>query len=44
MRGISRLIDGLAVGDPTATAVLLFTIIGTVVIVSIVMVIRRRRG
>jgi len=44
MRDVTRLIEGLAAGDPTATAVLLFAVIGTVIIVGAVMVIRRRRG
>ena len=44
MRGISRLIEGLMVGDPTATAVLVFTVVGTIVILGVVMVIRRKRG
>jgi len=39
-----RLVEGLAAGDPTATAVLVFAVIGTIVIVGIVTVIRRRRG
>jgi hypothetical protein len=44
MRGIFRLIDGLAAGDPTAVAVLAFAVVGTVFIVGVVMVVRRRRG
>jgi len=44
MRGIVRLIDGLSSGDPTATYVLIFAVIGTVVIVAATEVIRRRRG
>lgn len=44
MRGISRLIEGLVAGDPTATSVLIFAVVGTILIVGIVMMIRRRRG
>lgn len=44
MRDMIRLIDGLAAGDPTAQAVLVFTVVGTVVILVVVALIRRRRG
>lgn len=43
MRDIIRLIDGLIAGDPTATFVLIFTIVGTVIILGIVALIRRSR-
>jgi hypothetical protein len=38
---IIRLIEGLIAGDPTARFVLIFTLVGTVIIVSITAVIRR---
>jgi LPXTG-motif cell wall-anchored protein len=43
MGDIIRLIEGLIAGDPTAQSVLVFTVIGTIVIVGITMIIRRRR-
>jgi len=43
MRGIIRLVEGLTSGDPTATYVLIFAVVGTVVIVAATEVIRRRR-
>lgn len=44
MRGMSRLIEGLVSGDPTAPAVLVFAVVGTIVIVGVVAMIRRSRG
>jgi hypothetical protein len=38
---IIRLIEGLIAGDPTAKFVLIFTLVGTVIIVGITAVIRR---
>ncbi len=44
MRDMIRLIEGLAAGDPTAQGVLVFTVVGTAVILAAVVLIRRRRG
>jgi len=38
-----RLIEGLAQGDPTAIAVGVFAVIGTIVIVGVVAIIRAKR-
>jgi len=43
MRGITRLIEGLLHNDPTALAVLGFTVVGTVAIVLVTEVIQRKR-
>ncbi len=43
MRDMVRLIEGLAEGDPTAQAVFVFTVVGTVLIVGATLIIRRRR-
>jgi hypothetical protein len=40
---IIRLIEGLIAGDPTARFVLIFTLMGTVIIVGLTEVIRRSR-
>jgi hypothetical protein len=41
MTDIIRLIEGLIAGDPTARFVLVFTVVGTVIILGIVAIIRR---
>ncbi len=43
MRGIIRLIDGLARGDMEAVYVLAFAVVGTVILVAIAEVVQRRR-
>ena len=43
MRDIIRLIDGLIAGDTTARFVLIFTLVGTVIILGVVALIRRSR-
>ena len=43
MNDIIRLIDGLLAGDPTARFVLIFTVLGTVLILGVVALIRRSR-
>jgi len=43
MRGIIRLIRELQEGDPRAIYVLIFTLVGTVVIVLVAELVRRRR-
>lgn len=44
MGDLIRLFEGLRAGDPTAEAVLLFALGGTVVIAAIAVIVRRRRG
>ncbi|NLT42572.1 MAG: hypothetical protein GXX93_07850 [Anaerolineae bacterium] len=43
MRGIIRLVEGLTSGDPTATYVLVFAVVGAIIIVAATEVVRRRR-
>jgi hypothetical protein len=43
MTDIIRLVEGLIAGDPTARFVLIFTLVGTVIIVGITAAIRRFR-
>lgn len=43
MHDIIRLIEGLIAGDPTARFVLIFTLVGTVLILGVVALIRRSR-
>jgi hypothetical protein len=43
MHGIIRLIQGLLEGDPTATYVLIFTVVGTVSIVAVTEYIQHKR-
>ncbi len=43
MGDIIRLIEGLLAGDPTAIAVLAFTVIGTTAILGLTAMIRRAR-
>lgn len=43
MGDIIRLIDGLIAGDPIARFVLIFTLVETVIILSLVALIRRSR-
>jgi hypothetical protein len=44
MRGIGRLIDGLSNGDPTAITIGIFAVAGTLAVVAVTHIIRKKRA